>query len=278
MNSTVESTRSERFFDKVEKLTISGVESLNKTVFCLLSILYSLLFMSCVTTSDIEDVRSAEVHYKLGISYLAEQRLSDAFIEFQKAIKLNPEDKNSLNALGLVSTEFEKYDDSISYYKRAIAIDPNYSEAMNNLGITYTRMENWDEAINYFKMALKNPLYITPDVAYSNMGYAFYKIGDYINAQDALKKALLRAPDNPQALYILGLVHVKLGKDDTAIEEFKKVIAIASDYIEAHWELANAYHRVGNKEKAVEYFRVVFENSKDYKRRKEALQYIEILR
>ncbi|MBI4653978.1 MAG: tetratricopeptide repeat protein [Nitrospirae bacterium] len=237
-----------------------------------------VLLVACVTTSDIEDVRNAEVHYKLGISYLAEQRLNDAFIEFQKAIKLDPEDKNSMNALGLVSTEFEKYDEAISYYKRAIAIDPNYSEAMNNLGITYTKMENWDEAINYFRMALENPIYITPDVAYSNMGYAFYKIGDYINARNAIKNALLRGPDNPQAIYILGLVHVKLGKDDAAIEEFKKVIAIAPDYIEAHWELANAYHRVGNKEKAVEYFRVVFGKSKDDKKRKEALQYIEILR
>ncbi|MBI5050472.1 MAG: tetratricopeptide repeat protein, partial [Nitrospirae bacterium] len=217
---------------------------------------YSLLLTGCATTPDADDIKNAEVHYKIGTSYMTEQRLNDASIEFRKAIKLNPQDKHSLNYLGFISTEFEKYDEAVSYYKRSITIDPNYSEAMNNLGVTYTRRQMWDEAVNYFKMALKNPLYATPEMAYSNMGYAFYKKGDYISSADALKKAIMRNPEFPRANYILGLVYVKLGDDETAIEEFKKAIALAPDYIDVHLELANAYLRTGDNEKAVRHFRV----------------------
>lgn len=248
-----------------------------RQVHCLLFTVYCLLFVSCATTPDIGDIKKAEVYYKLGISYLTEKRLHDAFIEFQKAIKLNPQDKGSLNALGLINTEFEKYEEAASYYRRAIATDPNYSEAINNLGVTYIRMEQWDKAIDSFRMVLENPVYPTPEWAYSNMGYAFYRKGEYIDALNALRNALKRDPRFPQAIYIVGLVYVKLGKDNLAIEEFRKAVEIMPDYIDAHWELANAYLRVGNNTKALEHFKVVAKGDGD-KRSKEASRYIELLK
>lgn len=243
-----------------------------------LNAILCLLFFACATTPDIKDIKKAEVHYKLGVSHLTGGRLADAFIEFQKAIKLNPKDKESFNALGLISTEFGKYDEALSYYREAIAIEPNYSEAMNNMGVTYAKMQRWDEAINYFQMALKNPLYATPERAYTNMGYAFYKKGDYPNAMGAIKNALVRYPEFPRALYVSGLIHVRLGNDNAALEEFKKAVAVDPEYVETHWELANAYLRAGDRKKAVEHFRIVFEKSEDTKRRKEALEYIELLK
>ena len=103
------------------------------------------LFLACATTPTVEDLKKAEAYYKLGVSYLNENKLRESFIEFQKAISLNQEDKYSLNALGLISTRFKEYDKAINYYKRAISIDLHYSEAMNNLGVTYLEIENWDE-------------------------------------------------------------------------------------------------------------------------------------
>lgn len=251
---------------------------IHRKLVCALCSVLCALFFACATTPNVEDVRKAETHYKLGVSYLAKEHLHKAFVEFQKAIKLNPEDKGSLNALGLISTKFKEYDEAISYYKSAILIDPNYSEAMNNLGVTYLEIENWDEAIKYFKMALRNPLYVTPEMAYSNMGYAFYKKGDYLDAMNTLKDALARYSDFPQPNYVLGLVYIKLGKNKTAIDKFKKAVEIAPEYIDAHWELANAYLREGDKEKAVRHFKVIAESGGNNERSKKALEYIELLK
>jgi type IV pilus biogenesis/stability protein PilW len=240
-------------------------------------VIFSLLFSGCATPT-LEEIKNAEAHNKLGYSYLSSGRLNEAFIEFQKALKLNPKNKETLNYLGYISARFNKYDDAIAYYKKAISIDPNYSEAMNNLGVVYLDLKNWDEAIKYFKAALSNPLYHTPERAYSSMGYAYYQKGDYRNAEKALKEALIRNPVFPLAMYTLGLVYVKLGDEEAAIEEFKKAIGIVSDFVDAHWELAKVYLSTGQRAKALKHFRVVVEKDENKERRREALKYIERLK
>lgn len=236
------------------------------------------LFLACATTPTVEDLKKAEAYYKLGVSYLNENKLRESFIEFQKAISLNQEDKDSLNALGLISTRFKEYDKAINYYKRAISIDPHYSEAMNNLGVTYLEIENWDEAIKYFKMALENPLYATPDTAHSNIGYALYKKGDYLNALNTLNDTVKKYPESPQSAYILGLVYMKLNNIKSAIDNFNKAVTLSPKYIDARWELANAYLREGNKGKAIEHFKIVAESNGDTERTREASKYIELLK
>lgn len=236
-----------------------------------------LVLTACATMPNTEDSRTAEAHFKLGVSYISKGELTEASIEFQKALKLNPRHKESIHALGFINTRFGKYDEAISNYKQAISIDPNYSEAMNSLGVAYMETEKTDEAVKYFKMALNNPLYVTPEKPYSNMGLVYYKKGDYQNAEDAVKKALARNPNSPVAIYIQGLLYLKQGDDDAAIKKFTKALTIEPDYVDARWELANAYVRAGEQDKAVEHFKIIAEKAENTAIGKEALEYIKLL-
>jgi len=247
------------------------------SAFCALCSVLCVLLSACATTPDIEDIKKAEAYYKLGVSYLNTNKLKDASIEFQKAISFNPKDKYSLNALGLISARFKEYDKAISYYKRAISADSSYSEALNNLGVTYLEMEKWDEAINYFKKALENPLYETPEKAYSNIGYALYKKGDYIGALNLLSDTIKKYPRSPQVSYVLGIAYMKTGKIQDAIEKLNSAVNALPNYIDARWELANAYLMIGDKRKAMEHFKIIADISSDDERRKKALKYIELL-
>jgi type IV pilus biogenesis/stability protein PilW len=236
-----------------------------------------LLLSACATTPSAENVDKAEAQYKLGVSYLNKNKLKEAYIKFHEAIQLNPRDKYSLKELGYISTRFQEYDKAISYYKSAISIDPDYSEAMNNLGVTFLELQEWDKAAKYFKMALKNPLYITPDKAHLNLGYALFKKGDYREAEKTLKEFLIKYPESFRSAYILGRVYIKLGRIEDAIDVLNKTVGLAPDYIDAHWELANAYLRVGDNKNALKHFRIVADGN-DSKKSKKALTYIELLR
>jgi type IV pilus biogenesis/stability protein PilW len=241
-------------------------------------IFFILSLYACATTPSSENLKKADVHYKLGVAYLNKNQLKDAHIKFQEALRFNPKDKHSLNALGLISTVFKEYDKAVTYYKRAIAIDPDFSDAMNNLGVTYMKTENLNEAMKYFQKALKNPLYSTPDKAYANLGYALYKSGNYHDAQKTLQEALTKYPKSHYSAYWLGHVYTRLGKIEAAIEVLKKAVDLAPYFIDARWELANAYLRVGDNEKALEQFELIAETGGNDERGKQALKYIELLK
>ena len=246
------------------------------TYSALCSVLFVLLLFSCAISPANRGEYEFDTHYKFGLAHMSKGDLSKAYIEFQKVIKLDPKHKESLNYLGFISSRFNKYDEAESYYKRAISVDRHYSEALNNLGVLYLETEDWDEAIRYFKMALNNPVYNTPEKAYSNMGFAFLKKEDYISSQDAINSALMRKPDYSFAIYVQGLIFTKLHDDDAAIKNFLEIISIMPDHFEAHWELANAYVRIGDRDKAVEHFKIVADNGNE-KIANEAIEYIELL-
>ena len=246
-------------------------------IFIFGSLFCALFFSACATPQNTEDIGKSEAHSKLGYAYLRQGQLTEAYIELQKSIELNPANKESFNYLGFISTRFNKYDEAISYYNRAISIDPKFSEALNNLGVAHAKLGNWDDAIKYFNTALSNPLYRTPASAYSNMGYAYYKKGDFSKAEDALEEAIMRNPVLLRAAYILGLVYVELHDDEAAIGEFKRAVGIMPDYVDAHWELANAYFRSGERDKALQHYKVVAEQDNNTGRSREALEFIEHL-
>jgi Tfp pilus assembly protein PilF len=233
---------------------------------------------SCATTPNPEDIKKSDVHNRLAESYLTKQQFNEAFVELQKALKLNPDNKETLNYLGYVSTQFGNNKDAIAYYKRAISVDPNYSEAHNNLGVAYAEIEEWDNAISSFQSALRNPVYRTPASAYFNLGYVLYKKGEFVEAKDSLKESLVRNPTSPRAFYFLGLVYTELGDNDEAIENFSNAVGILPEYIDAHWELANAYLRDDDSDSALKHFRVVADKEKDPIRRREALEAIELFK
>jgi type IV pilus assembly protein PilF len=244
----------------------------------ILSVIPLLFLPSCASTPKQEDITNAEAYNTMAYSYLKSGKINEAYIEFQKAIALNPKNKEALQYLGYISRKFGKYDEAISYLKRAIAVDRNNSEALNDLGVVYAEMRNWDEAVKCFKEALRNPLYASPALAYANLGYAYYMIGDYDNAQKALKESLLRNPVSPRAMYTLGLVYLKTHDNEAAIEEFKRAIGIQSDYTDAHWELAKVYIQTGNKAKALKHLKMIIEKDDNPERVREASEYMKELK
>lgn len=245
--------------------------------FILFLLICASILVACAGGSVTRGQNEFDTHYKLGVAHYSKGDLGAAYVEFQKAIKEDSRHKESLNYLGNLSARFDKYEEAETYYRRAIAVDRHYSEALNNLGALYLDMQKWDEAITYFEKALQNPIYETPEKAYTNLGFAYLKKEDYISAQDSIKRALMRKRNFPRAIFVQGLVFVKLHEDDAAIESFLKIIDVMPRHVEAHWELAKAYVRTGEREKAIQHFQIVADTG-EKEIAQEAVEYIELLK
>lgn len=228
-------------------------------------IFLTIFIFSCSTAKTGENIQKANAHYQLGISYLNDNNIQPAFIEFQKALELNPKNKEILNAMGVIYLlKLENYPEAIKYFQKALKIDKNFSEASNLLGFAYEKTGRFDEAIESYKMAMSNTLYKNPEKAFNNLGRVYYRIKRYDDAIDAYKEALRRFSDFHLPYYGLALCYNAKGQYGDAATAITRAI-----------ELDPLYK--GNKDKAKE----DFENKKliaKGEEEKDIIDYIEILR
>lgn len=224
-----------------------------------------VLVVSCAGVSE-KNAMMSQYHYQLGISYLNDNNIQPAFTELQKALELNPQDKEVHNALGVIYlTKLDDYNKAVEHFNRALAIDKAFSEAATNLGISYAALKNYEKAVESYRMALSNPQYKNAHMAFNNLGMVYYRLSKFDDSLSAFKDAIRRFPDFQAPYYGLALSYNAKGRYDDAASAMKRAI-----------ELDPAYK--GNMEKAVidlrnQKFRATDEQEQDISDYLEIMQY-----
>ena len=191
----------------------------------------AMLFVaSCAGVAE-KDVKTSHYHYQLGISYLNENNIQPAFTELQKALKLNPHDKEIHQALGVIYlTKLQDYDKAMEHFRKALSIDRTYSEAATNLGNTYFDLKRYDDAIDSYKMALSNPQYPNAAMAWNNLGMVYYRTSRLDEALSAFREALKRHTDFHAPFYGLALVFNAQGRYGDAAVAIRRAIDLDPQY------------------------------------------------
>lgn len=180
----------------------------------------------CATSEEAK--QKSKGYYQEGMASLDRDR-QKAYVSFQKAVQLDPENKEARYGLGHILVYQGKLSQAEAEFRAAIKIDENYSEAHTYLGQVLVYQDRWPEAIAEFRRALSNPLYATPDLARFHLGKALAHEGDYQGAMEALEDALAVNPPNvpPAMLQLeLGKVYYKLGFERRAKEALTKVTTL----------------------------------------------------
>jgi len=193
----------------------------------------------CATSE--ESVQKSKGYYQEGVASLDDDR-QKAFVSFQKAVKLNPGNKEARYGLGHILALQGKLSQAEEEFRAATKLDDNYSEAYTYLGQVLEKQERWPEAIASFRQALTNPLYTTPDLARFHLGRALVHESDYQGAMEAFEDALVVNPPNvpPALLHLeLGRVYYKLGFERRSREALTKVTTLdkSGEYAAAAKEL-----------------------------------------
>ena len=207
-------------------------------------LIFLIIFISsCAITGTRENIQKARAYYHLGLSYLSDNNIQPAFVEFQRALKLDPNNKEVLNIIGIIYLlNLENYPEAIKYFQRALRVDKNFSEASNNLGVAYEKAERFNEAIESYKMALSNPLYRNAEKAFNNLGRVYYRLKRYDDAIDAYREAIKRFPDFHLPYYGLALCYNAMGRHGDAATAITRAIELDPFY-------------EGNREKAIKDFK-----------------------
>ncbi|HOY69330.1 MAG TPA: type IV pilus biogenesis/stability protein PilW [Methylotenera sp.] len=180
----------------------------------------ALFIAGCASTESKEKQAEytksrARAHTDLGAVYFQQKQYEIALEEFGLATKIDPNYALAFNGLGLVNAELGKDSDADSNFKKAVQIDPNNSESQNNYGTFLCSRSRFDESIPHFLAAVKNPLYATPAIAYTNAGVCSARKNDMANAEVYFNKALQIDPLMNTAAY--QLANIQFQRKQTTI-------------------------------------------------------------
>jgi type IV pilus assembly protein PilF len=138
----------------------------------------------------------ARIHTELGAMYFQSGHMSAALDEFRIALTADSEYVQAYSIRGLVYGQLKEYDRAEADFRHALNISPNDPEVNNNYGWYLCETGKERQSIAYFLQALKNPLYATPERAYSNAGACALKAGDLDGAQRYLLTAVSMGRDD----------------------------------------------------------------------------------
>lgn len=176
---------------------------------------------------DADSTLDTNDHCAIGLRLLERGRLTEAQIEFQKALS---EDKDCVEAhynLGLIYERRNEAQRALKHCERAVRLAPRHFEALNQLGIVYGKLGRNVEAIKTFIQAIR----VKSDYveAYGNLAMLYFNGGRYSEAINACERALKINPDDAYIHYVMGLVYVDLSYKDTALIEYQLLADIDAE-------------------------------------------------
>jgi len=239
----------------------------------MLALVFMVSLLSCAANQEQKQAQ-AKAARELGEAYMRQGNYIEALKELLKAEQLNPGDHLTQNDLGLVYMSKYRYDLAETHFRKAIKIKPDYAAARNNLGTVYLARKDWNAAINVFKSLEGNLLYATPHYPLSNLGFAYYNLGDYRKAEVYYQRALDIEPNFPTALRGLGKTYLAMAKIPEAVSVLEKAVREAPLWPELYLDMGNAYQLAGEYTKALLAYNKVTELAPDSDASDQALEKI----
>ncbi len=128
---------------------------------------------------------------------------------------------------------------AIEEYKKGLKLDPENTNLLNSLGVCYGMQGKLDLALLCFEKAIqKDPEEL---MAVYNAGYVYMLKKDYKTALGFFARADAIEPDVFEVIFQSGRVHLEMGEADTARRLLEKAKAINPESKAIHRFLGDAY-------------------------------------
>ncbi|HZW35394.1 MAG TPA: tetratricopeptide repeat protein, partial [Candidatus Deferrimicrobiaceae bacterium] len=202
------------------------------------------LLLGCGAPSQ-ERKKEASARMGMGMTYLEQRNLPSAMRELTKASELDPENAEIDVALGLAYQARGDVGKAAECFRNAIRKKPDYAEAHNDLGIALSQLGRGDEAIREFEAAAANVLYVTPEIAYYNLGEEYRRRKDFKKAGDMYRRSISMNDRYADAYLRLAFLDADQGRWAEAARTLEACVAVAPAYAPAWLDLGRAYRALG---------------------------------
>jgi len=200
---------------------------------------------------------AADMHNNLGNYYWERGDLNGAATQWEQAVKLQPDATYTLDNLGLLRINQNRFAEAVVFFRRSLAITPHDAAAYTGLGEAYQKMNMLSQAEQALLEAIRlAPLDIRPQLhlaelyfsegkfdlaaqryqasiralpslrGYFGLGLAEWARNDTAKAEQAFKMARAFNPGAARPYFMLGLLYGASGRTAQAIQEYQAGLKI----------------------------------------------------
>jgi len=189
----------------------------------------ALILAGCITTRSphLSDPHAqadaAADNVQLAMAYMQQGNLTRAKEKLDRALHEDPMNPNVHSVYALF---YERVDDQKSAeneFHEAMRLAPQDPGQLNFYGVYLCRQHRVDEGVTAMLKVANNPLYRTPEAAYTNIGVCLLTAHRDDEAESAFHRALAAKPDFAEGAYQLAdlqLAHGKALEAREAVERF----------------------------------------------------------
>ena len=190
---------------------------------------------------------------QLGDALLNKGNLYSAYVQYEKSLKLKPDNIRVEYKKGLTLLLGEKNDDAIRQFEMVLKREPKFDLANEGLGRAYFQKKDFLLAERHFKKAIDQNHKLW--MSYNFLGNIYDKKKDYEKAILEYTSAIAVKPDQGLLYNNLGVSCLLAGHSQAAIDAFGK--AVEKNYRESRVfnNMALAYANLGHYDDATDAFR-----------------------
>ncbi len=171
--------------------------------------------------------RRAEVHVALASEYYQRGSYPIALEETRLAIKDDPNLVTAYNMQGLIYMELRESASARASFEQALRIAPNDGDSMNNYGFFLCLNGEVDRGIEYVRRVQNNSLFSRPEKPLNIAGMCERIRGRYQEAIEYFGRAVSYDPNLVVALYNLADLHYQRGAMPEAQNYYQRYSKLA---------------------------------------------------
>jgi tetratricopeptide (TPR) repeat protein len=178
--------------------------------------------------SSLKDSDPARVLLAASQLYVDDRKYEEAEKLIKQGLEKMPDDENLQFQLGAVYERQEKYGAAEASFRKVLAKNPTHDGVLNYLGYMFAdRGVRLEEALGYLRQAVELSPY---NGAYlDSLGWVYFKLKQYDQAEIHLKQAVELIKDDPTILEHLGDLYRKLDRFGEAGLYYEKSVASSKE-------------------------------------------------
>jgi tetratricopeptide (TPR) repeat protein len=257
----VETWREAHDYDKAVALAREAVEKQPKSVSAKLTLARQLADTGhadegiAIAKSLLQsDPKNMEIYFQLAQIYTDLKKWKEASDTLDLAEKQSSKKDDQTMVLfdrAMMADRAKRYEEAESDFRKVLAIDPDNALTLNNFGFMLAdRGVKLDEALTMIRKAVQ--LEPTNYAYLDSLGWAYFRLGQYSQAEDNLQRAISRGANDPTVHDHLGDVYEKTGRLKLAAAQWELSLNEYAHTVEADMDTGD----VGKVQKKLDSARV----------------------